>query len=62
MCPRTKGEKHHAHRSAIDRDFYEPAGSTNAYGGKGSRIQVSACVADIGDDECRTSTWIGNDS
>ncbi|MER7138605.1 hypothetical protein ABZ516_19540 [Streptomyces sp. NPDC019826] len=62
MCPRTKGEKHHAHRSAIDRDFYEPAGSTNAYGSKGSRIQVSACVAGIGDDECRTSTWISNDS
>ncbi|MER5724973.1 hypothetical protein ACIQGA_02925 [[Kitasatospora] papulosa] len=60
MCPRTKGEKQ-PHRSAIDRDFYE-AGSTNAYGSKGSRIQVSACVAGIGDDECRTSTWISNDS
>ncbi|MGW1587528.1 hypothetical protein [Streptomyces sp. NPDC002386] len=45
--------------AACNKDFYESS-STNAYGGKGSRIQVTACVASIGDDECDTSTWISN--
>ncbi|MFG2592158.1 hypothetical protein [Streptomyces sp. NPDC048438] len=47
--------------ASCNKDFYESS-STNAYGGKGSRIQVSACVASLGDDECQTTTWINNDS
>ncbi|TXS28387.1 hypothetical protein EAO74_13380 [Streptomyces sp. gb1(2016)] len=47
--------------ASCNKDFYESS-STNAYGGKGSRIQVSACVASFGDDECQTTTWINNDS
>lgn len=42
-----------------DKDFYE-ASSTNALGGKGSRIKLTACVASIGDDECATSPWLSN--
>jgi hypothetical protein len=46
--------------ASCNKDFYE-ASTTNSYGGKGSRIQVTACIASIGDDECDTSTWISND-
>ncbi|MCZ4506708.1 hypothetical protein O3Q52_00490 [Streptomyces sp. ActVer] len=45
--------------ASCNKDFYE-ADNTNAYGGQGSRIQVTACIASIGDDECDTSPWISN--
>ncbi|MFF3030010.1 hypothetical protein ACFVS7_03145 [Streptomyces rubiginosohelvolus] len=34
----------------------------NAWGGKGSKVRVKACVADFGDDTCGSwSSWIYND-
>ncbi|MFC8534178.1 hypothetical protein ACFUJY_09495 [Streptomyces sp. NPDC057249] len=44
-----------------DKNFYE-ASTTNAYGGKGSRIKLTVCVANLGDDHCATTPWLSNDS
>jgi hypothetical protein len=45
--------------ASCNKDFYENS-STNAYGGKGSRISIAACVDDLGDDTCEPSPWLYN--
>lgn len=48
-------------KGACNKEMYEYS-STNAWGGKGSRVRVKACVIDFGDDTCSSwSGWINND-
>ncbi|MET8732173.1 hypothetical protein ABZV81_34125 [Streptomyces parvus] len=56
-CTYSEGAYRHG---ACNKDMYENS-SSNAWGGKGSRIRVKVCVADLGDDTCSSwSSWIYN--
>ncbi|MFI0106778.1 hypothetical protein ACH4NW_00240 [Streptomyces globisporus] len=46
---------------SCNKEMYEHS-SRNAWGGKGSKVRVKACVADFGGDTCGSwSSWIYND-
>ncbi|MFJ8085342.1 hypothetical protein ACIQ6Y_32700 [Streptomyces sp. NPDC096205] len=47
-------------KGSCNKDMYEHS-SSNAWGGKGSRVRVKACTNDLGDDTCSGwSSWIYN--
>lgn len=47
-------------KGSCNKDMYEDS-SSNAWGGKGSRVRVKACTNDLGDDTCSGwSGWIYN--